>query len=107
MDGAKPRITRESLCQNTDMLLLTGELKITHWTVNVPHLSVPNHMEDAGGPSVHYAAITWPKWKFRPHTGIVIAQVHVGVPEVRVELQSRLQSRSVVTLTTLPNGVHV
>jgi hypothetical protein len=37
MDGAKPRITCKSLCQKVDILLLTGELKITHLTVNVPH----------------------------------------------------------------------
>ena len=58
MDDATTRITCKSLCQKVDILLLTGQLKITHLTVNFPNFSVPNHTEDAGGPSLHYAAIT-------------------------------------------------
>lgn len=34
------------------------------------------------------------------------AQMHVGVSEVRMELRTRLELRSVVTLATLPNREH-
>jgi len=61
MDGETPKTTCKNLCQKAEILFLTVELKISHLAVNVPHLSVPDHTEDAGRPLLHYAAITWPK----------------------------------------------